>query len=118
MLFKIRKKWQVNGFGLQLEEFVNFVESIGLQYLLLLGSEFTFFENGSGGVRSRLNRFLVKDFLSGWSKGVVEQVAFKFFSDHLPILLSSGVISSGPCPFQFFNVWCDFSEFCLVVKEE
>lgn len=62
----------------------------------LAGSDFTFFEGGARIARSRLNRFLVRDRDSGWLDEVVQQVLSKFSSDHLPIMLSSGVVSSGP----------------------
>lgn len=56
-------------FGSASTEFVFLVESLGLQDLLLMGSEFTFSESGSGVARSRLDRFLVRNDDSSWWTG-------------------------------------------------
>lgn len=61
---------------------------------------------------------MVRDSGSEWSEGVIEQVVFKFYSNHLPILLLSNVISYDPCLFSFFNTWSDHLNLRSVVKEE
>lgn len=53
---------------------------------------------------------------SGWSDGVVQQALFKFSLDHLPIMLSSMIVSLGPKPCKVFNVWRDDPELYSVVK--
>lgn len=55
-----KERWGVHGFGLAFEEFVNLVESLELQELPLVGSNFTFSEGGAGIACSGLNRFLVR----------------------------------------------------------
>lgn len=49
---------------------------------------------------------------------MTQQVVFKFPLDHLPIMLSSEVISHRLRPFCFFNVWCEHAELRSVVKEQ
>lgn len=80
--------------------------------------QFHFFQSGSRGAHSRLDRFLIKDGQARWLEGVSQYVVFKFSSDHLPIVLTLEVILGGPRPFHFFNNWCSFWEHRTVVKKE
>lgn len=59
--------WGMNGFGSATEEFISLVESFELQDLPLLGSNYTLFEGKPGCARSKLHRFLIRDFDFGWS---------------------------------------------------
>lgn len=99
------ERWDVNGFGSTSEELVALVEVLELQDLPFSGSKYIFFEGGSGCVRSRLDRFLIKDAETGWSERVVQQVIFKFCPNHLPILLSFVEVILGPWPSRLFNIW-------------
>lgn len=93
-------KWLWLGFG----GICLWVETLELQGLPLLNSNFTFFKGGSGCAPSRLDRFLIKDVGSRWSDKVAQKVIFTFTSDHFPVVLSSDVESSGSQLFQFFNI--------------
>lgn len=68
----------MNGYDVASEEFVSLVESLELQDLPLVGSEFTFFENGQGGAKSRLHRFLIRYLDSGWSRGLCNNDSLSF----------------------------------------
>lgn len=93
------ERWRVNGFGAASIELVDWVESLELQDLPLLGSNFTFLDGGSGCARSKLDHVLVNDMHSGWSDRVVQKVVFKFTLDHLLVVLTSETKLSGPWPF-------------------
>lgn len=107
----------MNGFGSISVEFVDWVESLELQDLPLLGSNFTFFEDGSECTRSRLDRFLIKDEVFGWSNRVGQKV-FKFSSNQLLIVLSLELEYSSPLPFRFFHIWGEHPDLNNVVKED
>lgn len=106
------ERWGVNGFG-----GIHIFGVVGTTRFTLLGSNFTFFESGNECARSRLDRFFIIDVDSGWSDRVVQQAICKFTSDHMSILLSLEVFSSGPLLFRFFNARCDHPELCSVFKE-
>lgn len=114
----MEKRWDISGFGSDSEEFESFVESLELQELSLAGSNYTLFEIGSGRARSTLDRFLVRDNGSKWSDGMVQQAVFKFSSEHLPIVLSSKVISHSLRLFCIFNAWSDNPNLRSVLEEE
>lgn len=59
------ERWGVNGFSAASAELVDWIESLELHDLPLLGSNFTFLEGGSGCARNILDCFLVKDVHSG-----------------------------------------------------
>lgn len=84
----------MNGFGPASNELVTLVELLELQDLPLAGSNFFFFEGRSRCSHSRLDRFFIRDIEVGWSDRVVQQELFKFASNHLPIILSSDLVSS------------------------
>lgn len=69
-MLRSEERWGSNGFGMPSMELVEFVESLGLQYLPLIGSEFTIFEKGKGYAWSRLDRSLIKD-RSRWFDRVI-----------------------------------------------
>lgn len=97
---------------------VSLVESLGLQDLPLIGANFISFDYGTEGAQSKLDGFFVRNNKFGLLEGVVQQVVFKFSSDHLPILLASGVAPSGPRLFKFVNACCEFLNLQSSVKQE
>lgn len=68
----------MNGHDSASEELVSLIEEVGLQNLPLVGAEFTFFENGMDGARSRLDIFLIRDLESGWLVGICHGAILKF----------------------------------------
>lgn len=66
LLCPLEERWVVNGFRSASGELFAFVESLGIQNIPLIGSQFTIFEKGTGCAQNRLDRFLVKD-ISSWS---------------------------------------------------
>lgn len=65
MVLYFDERWGINGYGVVSNEFVTLVESLEHQDLPLSGSKYNFFESGSGLVKSRLDRFLIKDGVLG-----------------------------------------------------
>lgn len=49
---------------------------------------------------------------------VVQQTIFRFSLDHVPIVLASKGLLSGPRLFRFYNTWCEHPNFRIVVKVE
>lgn len=110
-ILRSEERWGSNGFGEASEEFVGFVDLLGLADLPLQGSSFTYFCSGPSGARSRLDRFLVSSKAGNWCHNMLQKAEFKLVSDHISILLSSGQFSFGPKPFRFFNIWCADQKF-------
>jgi hypothetical protein len=97
-------------------EFADFVSSMDLIDLPLLGRRFTWFQP-SGGAMSRLDRFLVT---GGWLDmwGVASQWALpRDVSDHCPIVLRYLDQLWGPKPFRFNNYWLDHRALPSVVQQ-
>lgn len=91
-----KERWGINGYCSASEELDSFIDSLELQDQPLVGSKFIFFKSGLGRARSILDIFFVRHNDSGWFEEVTPQVVFKFSYDHLPIGLSSVVISNAP----------------------
>lgn len=84
--------------------FNNFIHESGLVELNLGGRRFTYMSSDCG-KHSKLDRFLVSpEMLNTWPD-LKATVLNRLYSDHSPILLSTGVIDFGPYPFRFFNTW-------------
>lgn len=84
--------------------FNNFIHETGLVELNLGGRKFTYMSSDCG-KHSKLDRFLVSsDVLNSWPD-LKATALTRLYSDHCPILMSSGVLDFGPYPFKFFNSW-------------
>lgn len=84
--------------------FNNFIHEAGLAELSMGGRRFTYMSSDCG-KHSKLDRFLVSyGALDNWPELKVTALN-RLYSDHCPILLSSGRIDFGPTPFRFYNRW-------------
>lgn len=84
--------------------FNNFIHESGLIELNLGGKKFTYMSSDCG-KHSKLDRFLVSPVVLNFWPDLKATALNRLYSDHCPILLSSGVIDFGPYPFRFFNTW-------------
>lgn len=104
------ERWGSSGFDTTSEEFVGFLELLGLYDVPFNGSLLTFFNSGFSSVHSRLDWFIISSEAGGWNHNMIQRAMFKMLSDHIPIVLSSGQILYGPRLFRFFNTWCKGAE--------
>ncbi|XP_058746695.1 uncharacterized protein LOC131619638 [Vicia villosa] len=100
-----------------MEEFRDFIGSMGVEDIPCVGGKFTWFKD-NGKSMSRIDRFLVsKSLLDVW--GVVDlRIGKRDISDHTPIRLKFKFIDWGPKPFRFNNAWFKHDEFKFFIKEE
>lgn len=103
------ERWSYSGFNSAVDDSVSLVGTLGLQDLPV-GSSFLYFSCGSSGTRSWLDGFLVSEEAGKWCHSVMLRVILKMVTNHIPIVLSSGRLSSKRRPFKFFNIWCKDKE--------
>lgn len=53
---------------------------------------------------SRIDRFLVAGGAGSWFCNLTQKALICFMSNHVPIIASSGDMSSGQRPFRLFNI--------------
>lgn len=99
-----------------MQMFNNFIEEWGLVDLPLRGAKYTWTNNQSSKVCSRLDRFLL---LMDWLdfKAVSQETIPCSGSDHVPVLLAINARDSGPCPFKFELMWLEVAGFKELIKE-
>ncbi|XP_058784972.1 uncharacterized protein LOC131659864 [Vicia villosa] len=100
---------QMNGGDIQ--NFNEFISSMELHDLPVLGNRFTWF-NLVGSACSRIDRFLI-------SEGLVNRqvVGERSVSDHFPIRLNGVVKDWGPKPFKLFKCWLNHDGFKPFLEE-
>lgn len=94
-----------------------FVNTLLLHDLPLLGVSFTFFGSGQNVARSRIDRFLVFAGTRSWSCNLIQNVVFRFDSNRILIIASSEDMPRGMHSFRFFNVWCQDAELKDLVEK-
>ncbi|KAK8623630.1 hypothetical protein V6N13_064997 [Hibiscus sabdariffa] len=98
-----------------IEEFNNFIDACNLEEIPVLGRKFTWI--GSGGKRSKIDRFLAEvSWLEKKEDTVVKSLP-RSLSDHIPILLYNGRIDWGPRPFKMINAWVGREDCLQLIKE-
>jgi hypothetical protein len=97
-------------------EFGDFIVSMDLVDLPLLGRKFTWFHpNGSS--MSRIDRFLIsEEWLNDWG-GCSLWALPRDISDHCPLILKRSNFDWGPKPFRFNNHWLVHKDYKNVVEE-
>src|SRR4051812_17809670 len=100
-----------------MEDFREFIASMGVVDVPCVGGRFTWFKD-NGKAMSRIDRFLVsRNLIDKW--GVVDQrIGTREVSDHVPISLVCGSVDWGPKPFIFNNTWFTHKDFLNFVHEE
>jgi hypothetical protein len=99
-----------------MREFGEFMETMDLVDLPLLGRRFTWF-HPNGRSMSRIDKFLVSE---EWSDvwGVCSLwVLPRDISDHCPLILKKDNFDLGPRPFRFNNYWLEHKNFKKIVEE-
>lgn len=111
-----RKRSNGRSCHLEMEEFNNFIDEMGLVGPLLLGRKFTWYK-ADGKAMSRLDRFLLsEECVEFW--GVTAQWVLKRdISDYCPITLKMGNQNWGPKPFRFNNCWLAHPGFKKIVED-
>jgi hypothetical protein len=97
-------------------EFGDFIVSMDLVDLPLLGRKFTWFHpNGSS--MSRIDRFLIsEEWLNDWGGCSLWSLP-RDISDHCPLILKRSNFDWGPKPFRFNNHWLVHKDYKNVVEE-
>lgn len=67
----------VNGFAVASNDFISFVDSLGLLDLPFQGSQFTFVTSGNSIACNRLDRFFISNESSRWVHNVVKSAMFR-----------------------------------------
>jgi hypothetical protein len=102
--------------SMEMREFGEFMETMDLVDLPLLGRRFTWF-HPNGRSMSRIDKFLVSE---EWSDvwGVCSLwVLPRDISDHCPLILKKDNFDWGPRPFRFNNYWLEHKNFKKIVEE-
>ncbi|XP_057437244.1 uncharacterized protein LOC130729486 [Lotus japonicus] len=102
--------------GLELS-FGSFVNECRLIDLPLQNSEFTWFSPRNGGVRSRIDRWLLNEVAWSSLEEAIQRVENWGLSDHRAVSLVIGHFSSGPKPFMLYNNWLLDKDFERMVQE-
>ena len=103
-------------FTLAMNDFSEFIFSLGLMDIPLEGGKFTWSNNRTTPAMSRTDRFL---FSSDWEDRyptVIQKRLPKLSSDHFPILLECGKFLRGKRPFRFKNMWLKAEGFDEMVR--
>ncbi|KAJ9564655.1 hypothetical protein OSB04_000621 [Centaurea solstitialis] len=97
--------------------FNDFIFSAGLSDLRLGGRSFTWMSPDCSKL-SKLDRFLISDgFVTRWP--LSNSIALpRLFSDHCPLLLTTGSPNFGPSPFKFYNSWLADPELESLVRDK
>ncbi|XP_058726722.1 uncharacterized protein LOC131598106 [Vicia villosa] len=103
--------------NLEWREFSDFIDKADLVDVPCKGKRISWF-SGDGKSKSRIDRFLVSNFvISSW--GVVDQwIGLTDVSDHCPVRLMVDKEDWGPKPFKFNNEWFNDKSFFDFVKKE
>ena len=99
-----------------MNEFSEFIFSLGLMDIPLEGGKFTWSNNCESPAMSRINWFLYSGDWEDWYPTVVQKRPPKLLSDHFPILLESGKFLRGKRPFRFENMWLQAEGFGEMVR--
>ncbi|XVE69059.1 hypothetical protein DITRI_Ditri09bG0119200 [Diplodiscus trichospermus] len=92
---------------LAMNAFLEFIESVGLVDLPLVGCKFTWCSNRENPTFCRLDRFLVEvEFLQIYPT-LVQKLCPRSISDHFPVSIGVESTNWGPRPFKFFNYWLE-----------
>ncbi|CAK8564913.1 unnamed protein product [Lathyrus sativus] len=99
-----------------MEEFLDFIEKLDLEELLVIGSKFTW-RKSDGSVCSRLDRILISSGLvNSWNIIGVE-IGHRDISDHCLVWLKCDFIDWGPKPFRFIPGWFEHKEFKSFIEK-
>ncbi|KAK8696603.1 hypothetical protein V6N13_001735 [Hibiscus sabdariffa] len=93
-----------------------FLEELGFLDLPASGCKFTWY--GGGSKAGRLDCFLIS---TSWIENFVDLVQHNLphnISDHVSVLLLSGVVDWGPRPFRFLNCWLEKPSHVKLMGEE
>uniref|UniRef100_A0A2N9FE24 Reverse transcriptase domain-containing protein n=1 Tax=Fagus sylvatica TaxID=28930 RepID=A0A2N9FE24_FAGSY len=99
-----------------MNEFSEFIFSLGLMDIPLEGGKFTWSNNYESPAMSRIDRFLYSGDWEDRYPTVVQKRPPKLLSDHFPILLESGKFLRGKRPFRFENMWLQAEGFGEMVR--
>ncbi|KAL4278182.1 hypothetical protein GQ457_03G030870 [Hibiscus cannabinus] len=100
-----------------MREFSDFIETMSLVDIPLIGGRFTWSNFREDPSFSRLDRFLISaEVLMLWSD-VIQSILPKSISDHNPVCLSMVSSSWGPRPFKWFNFLADDKDYVHCVEK-
>ena len=99
-----------------MNEFSEFIFSLGLVDIPLEGGKFTWSNNRETPAMSRIDRFLYSADWEDRYPTVVQKRLPKLLSDHCPIMLESGKFLRGKRPFRFEIMWLKAEDFGEMVK--
>nr|GEU50314.1 putative RNA-directed DNA polymerase, eukaryota, reverse transcriptase zinc-binding domain protein [Tanacetum cinerariifolium] len=88
----------------------------GLVEIPLGGCSYTWCYKSSNKM-SKLDRFLISDFLLSTSHGISSVSLDRYLSDHMPILMRESYQDYGPTPFKFYHYWFEYHGFDKFVEE-
>ncbi|XVF38448.1 hypothetical protein REPUB_Repub20aG0103000 [Reevesia pubescens] len=90
-----------------MNHFNDFIQSLDLGDLHLVGGRFTWLRNQEKITYCRLDRFLISVELLEKYKKVIQKILPWSLSNHNPIILCEDEIDWDPKPSRFFNHWVD-----------
>lgn len=94
-----------NQFTPAMNDFFEFIFSLGLMDIPLEGGKFTWSNNRTTPAMSRIDLFLFSGDWEDRYSTVIQKRLPKLLSDHFPILLECGKFLRGKRPFRFENMW-------------
>ncbi|XP_058780621.1 uncharacterized protein LOC131654295 [Vicia villosa] len=111
------RKGRSSGGGSEASLFSGFIKDSRLIDMPCNGNRFSWY-SGDGFSMSRLDRFLVDDFLIDRWGMVGQKIGDRSISDHCPIWTVSNKENWGPKPFVVNNAWFEDTLFLPFVEEE
>ncbi|XP_058733537.1 uncharacterized protein LOC131605163 [Vicia villosa] len=111
-----RKGERVQMDGGEIQEFNEFISSMEMIDLSVLGNRFTWF-NQAGSTCSRLDKFLISEGLVDLWEIDRQVVGERSVSDHCPIWLNGMVKDWGPKPIKLFKCWFNHDGFRPFLEE-
>ncbi|GKV30486.1 hypothetical protein SLEP1_g39289 [Rubroshorea leprosula] len=105
------------GESLDMKEFNDFIEAVGLVDHKLANRRFTWYRP-DGTSMSRLDRVLMTTEMTELGGEWVQQGLKRTISDHCAIIMKTRVSDWGPKPFRVLDVWQQHPEFKRVVEEQ
>ncbi|KAL8506349.1 hypothetical protein ACS0TY_017286 [Phlomoides rotata] len=93
-----------------IQRFEEFIQQSNLHDLMLVGRSYTWY-HPDGLCKSKIDRMLVNtEWLKKWPNQTLKGLC-RSFSDHVSLVLQSGIKDWGPQPFRFMNSWLEHPQF-------
>jgi len=101
----------------EMQGFNNFINNMEIVDIPCVGRKYTWYRP-NGKAKSRLDRFLMTFEWLQHMPGCKQFVIDRQISNHCALVLKSNVVDWGPKPFRFLDIWQEYKEFGIFVKNK